>query len=228
MCAATSGLVVPLLPFGMPKYDAGERFDLRSPYADDGWVVSRVWGGWGGGAQCCAGWAHSSLLIARVLKDDAGGRFDLRSPYADDVIVVRREYRVGGCTDQRERRTCRGSTRHCRSPFMFSSGPRHVAYAMNVLLLHGLHMRLLIVQMLLHDTVCVCSCDEALLLSVLRRTLRRQMPGQASRRLERSCSTLEASSSKRCATPAVLLVCVCAVAGTVTTVLATAGCGASF
>jgi hypothetical protein len=35
---ATSGLVVPLLPFGMPKYDAGERFDLRSPYADDGWV----------------------------------------------------------------------------------------------------------------------------------------------------------------------------------------------
>jgi hypothetical protein len=30
---ANSGLVVPLLPFGMPKYDAGERFDLRSPYA---------------------------------------------------------------------------------------------------------------------------------------------------------------------------------------------------
>lgn len=24
----------------MPKFDAGERFDLRSPYADDGWVVS--------------------------------------------------------------------------------------------------------------------------------------------------------------------------------------------
>jgi hypothetical protein len=40
MCAANSGLVVPLLPFGMPKFDAGERFDLRSPYADDGWVVS--------------------------------------------------------------------------------------------------------------------------------------------------------------------------------------------
>jgi hypothetical protein len=38
--AANSGLVVPLLPFGMPKFDAGERFDLRSPYADDGWVVS--------------------------------------------------------------------------------------------------------------------------------------------------------------------------------------------
>jgi hypothetical protein len=35
---ANSGLVVPLLPFGMPKFDAGERFDLRSPYADDGWV----------------------------------------------------------------------------------------------------------------------------------------------------------------------------------------------
>jgi hypothetical protein len=35
---ANSGLIVPLLPFGMPKFDAGERFDLRSPYADDGWV----------------------------------------------------------------------------------------------------------------------------------------------------------------------------------------------
>lgn len=42
--AANSGLVVPLLPFGMPKYDAGERFDLRSPYADDGWVVSAALG----------------------------------------------------------------------------------------------------------------------------------------------------------------------------------------
>lgn len=42
--AATSGLVVPLLPFGMPKYDAGERFDLRSPYSDDGWVVSKSTG----------------------------------------------------------------------------------------------------------------------------------------------------------------------------------------
>lgn len=33
-----SGIVVPLLPFGIQKYDEGERFDLRSPYADDGWV----------------------------------------------------------------------------------------------------------------------------------------------------------------------------------------------
>jgi len=30
---ANSGIVVPLLPFGMRKYDEGERFDLRSPYA---------------------------------------------------------------------------------------------------------------------------------------------------------------------------------------------------
>lgn len=34
----TSGIIVPLLPFGMRKYDEGERFDLRSPYADMGWV----------------------------------------------------------------------------------------------------------------------------------------------------------------------------------------------
>lgn len=32
------GLVIPLLPFGIKKFDEGERFDLRSPYADEGWV----------------------------------------------------------------------------------------------------------------------------------------------------------------------------------------------
>lgn len=35
---SNSGIVIPLLPFGMRKYDEGERFDLRSPYSDDGWV----------------------------------------------------------------------------------------------------------------------------------------------------------------------------------------------
>jgi hypothetical protein len=30
--------VVPLFPFGIRKYDEGERFDLRLPYAEDGWV----------------------------------------------------------------------------------------------------------------------------------------------------------------------------------------------
>lgn len=35
---ANSGIIVPLLPLGIQKYDEGERFDLRSPYADDGWV----------------------------------------------------------------------------------------------------------------------------------------------------------------------------------------------
>jgi hypothetical protein len=29
---------VPLLPFGLKEFDEGERFDLRSPYADEGWV----------------------------------------------------------------------------------------------------------------------------------------------------------------------------------------------
>ncbi len=28
--------MVPLLPFGIKKYDDGERFDLRSPYSDGG------------------------------------------------------------------------------------------------------------------------------------------------------------------------------------------------
>lgn len=35
---ATGRIVVPLLPFGINSFDEGERFDLRSPYADDGWV----------------------------------------------------------------------------------------------------------------------------------------------------------------------------------------------
>lgn len=32
------GIIVPLNPLGMRMYDEGERFDLRSPYSDDGWV----------------------------------------------------------------------------------------------------------------------------------------------------------------------------------------------
>ena len=39
----TEGIVVPLLPFGLKEFDEGERFDLRSPYADMGWVSARVW-----------------------------------------------------------------------------------------------------------------------------------------------------------------------------------------
>lgn len=27
-----------ITPFGMPEYDGGERFDLRLPYVDNGWV----------------------------------------------------------------------------------------------------------------------------------------------------------------------------------------------
>ena len=27
-----------ITPFGMPEYDGGERFDLRLPYVDQGWV----------------------------------------------------------------------------------------------------------------------------------------------------------------------------------------------
>lgn len=34
----TGGIIVPLNPLGMRMYDEGERFDLRSPYSDDGWV----------------------------------------------------------------------------------------------------------------------------------------------------------------------------------------------
>lgn len=32
------GIVIPLAPFGIPKYDDGERFDLRLPYVEQGWV----------------------------------------------------------------------------------------------------------------------------------------------------------------------------------------------
>lgn len=30
--------IIPLIPIGMPEYDGGERFDLRLPYVDNGWV----------------------------------------------------------------------------------------------------------------------------------------------------------------------------------------------
>lgn len=45
---ARSGIVVPLLPFGRREYDEGERFDLRSPYADDGWVDPEEVDAWAG------------------------------------------------------------------------------------------------------------------------------------------------------------------------------------
>jgi len=31
-------IIVPLAPFNIPKYDLGERFDLKGPYVDQGWV----------------------------------------------------------------------------------------------------------------------------------------------------------------------------------------------
>ncbi|KXZ47774.1 hypothetical protein GPECTOR_33g656 [Gonium pectorale] len=45
---ANSGIVVPLLPFGIKKYDEGERFDLRSPYSDAGWVDPDEQDAWSG------------------------------------------------------------------------------------------------------------------------------------------------------------------------------------
>ncbi|GIL54545.1 hypothetical protein Vafri_10293 [Volvox africanus] len=45
---ANSGIVVPLLPFGIKKYDDGERFDLRSPYSDAGWVDPEEQDAWAG------------------------------------------------------------------------------------------------------------------------------------------------------------------------------------
>lgn len=32
------GIIIPMAPFGMPEYDGGERFDLRLPYVDNGYV----------------------------------------------------------------------------------------------------------------------------------------------------------------------------------------------
>jgi hypothetical protein len=31
-------IIIPVNPMGMPEYDGGERFDLRLPYVDNGWV----------------------------------------------------------------------------------------------------------------------------------------------------------------------------------------------
>ena len=32
------GIIIPIIPVGIPEYDGGERFDLRLPYVDNGWV----------------------------------------------------------------------------------------------------------------------------------------------------------------------------------------------
>ena len=31
------GIIIPIIPVGLPEYDGGERFDLRLPYVDNGW-----------------------------------------------------------------------------------------------------------------------------------------------------------------------------------------------
>eukprot|EP00963_Diacronema_lutheri_P010509 scaffold1060_cov385-Pavlova_lutheri.AAC.27 len=31
-------IIIPIAPFGMPEFDGGERFDLKGPYCDEGWV----------------------------------------------------------------------------------------------------------------------------------------------------------------------------------------------
>ncbi len=36
--AAQFGIIIPIIPVGIPEYDGGERFDLRLPYVDSGWV----------------------------------------------------------------------------------------------------------------------------------------------------------------------------------------------
>lgn len=33
-----NSIPIPLNPMGMPKYDGGERFDLKAPYCDEGYV----------------------------------------------------------------------------------------------------------------------------------------------------------------------------------------------
>jgi hypothetical protein len=36
--AVKGGIPFPMASFGMPEFDGGERFDLRGPYAEEGWV----------------------------------------------------------------------------------------------------------------------------------------------------------------------------------------------
>ena len=36
---------LPGMAIGMPEFDGGERFDLRAPYADEGWVDENDKGG---------------------------------------------------------------------------------------------------------------------------------------------------------------------------------------
>mmetsp|Transcript_41291 Transcript_41291/g.78937 ORF Transcript_41291/g.78937 Transcript_41291/m.78937 type:complete len:185 (+) Transcript_41291:100-654(+) len=36
--AVKGGIPLPMASFGMPEFDGGERFDLKGPYVDEGWV----------------------------------------------------------------------------------------------------------------------------------------------------------------------------------------------
>ena len=71
--APTRGIIVPGVPFGVAKYDQGERFDLRLPYVDDGrWE------------ETCRGWVQGSVRAFIEM-----GRRDRGQTHACGVAYVR-------------------------------------------------------------------------------------------------------------------------------------------
>lgn len=75
---ATSGIVVPLLPFGINKYDEGERFDLRSPYADEGWVDPNEVDMWAGLKN-----------IGKKILNFSGNNDEYREQYGKPILWAR-------------------------------------------------------------------------------------------------------------------------------------------
>lgn len=75
---AMSGIVVPMLPFGIQKYDEGERFDLRSPYADDGWVDPNETDMWAGLKN-----------IGKKILNFSGNNDEYREQYGKPILWAR-------------------------------------------------------------------------------------------------------------------------------------------
>lgn len=72
-----------LLQFGIPKYDNGERFDLKAPYTDEGWVDEG--GDPLGWAKSLFGGGKKKEELGGKSKEESGGRARSRRASADEA-----------------------------------------------------------------------------------------------------------------------------------------------
>ncbi|CEM34457.1 unnamed protein product [Vitrella brassicaformis CCMP3155] len=87
---------LPVAPFGLEKYDQGERFDLRSPWVESGWVNPNR-KSWWAGLTGQSDKQRSSTKSRRSASGSSSGRASSAKPTRmDETIVSTRPQARGG------------------------------------------------------------------------------------------------------------------------------------